>query len=295
MSAGMMVAFGFLLGIVAIGFFLYIIRETKKFTITSYTYQNEKVPKEFDGCKIAFITDLHNYSYGKNNCQLIQAIEEKEPDYILVGGDMIVKGPNFDPSVALHLLEQLSKRYPIYYANGNHELRISNLPETKDTTYVEYVKTLHSYGITHLVNQRARIIRGGSSIEVVGLNIPERYFEKFSKKTLPVDAIKKLVASPNGQELSILLAHNPIYFEEYASWGADLVLSGHVHGGLVALPFIGGVISTQGLLFPKYDFGEFHYENSTMFLSRGAGNHTVNIRVNNRAEIVMLTLKTKKM
>ena len=88
----------------------------------------------------------------------------------------------------------------------------------------------------------------------------------------------------------ILLAHNPEYFEEYAAWGADLVLSGHVHGGIMRLPLLGGVISPKLVLFPKYDGGRFYEKDSTMILSRGLGMHTLPIRIFNPAELVVIHL-----
>lgn len=282
-----------LLAICVVTFLIYIKIENRKFKITKYYYQNKNVPMSFDGTKIAFISDLHNYCYGKDNNKLIDAIVQENPDYVFIGGDMIVKGPQFDGTIALHFIEELAKKYPVYYANGNHELRISELPETKDSTYVEYIDKLHELGVHYLVNQSINLERGKDCIELVGLNLGEEYFEKFSTIKLTLDQIETLIGKPKQEALTILLAHNPSYFEKYSEWGADVILSGHVHGGMIALPFLGGIISTQGLLFPKYDFGAFNDKNATMYLSRGIGNHTIHIRVNNRAEVLMLTLNKK--
>ena len=91
----------------------------------------------------------------------------------------------------------------------------------------------------------------------------------------------------------ILLAHNPDYFEEYADWGADLVLSGHVHGGMMRLPILGGVVSPAFKLFPKYDGGLFKIGKSTMILSRGLGMHTIPIRIFNPGELILLKISPK--
>lgn len=87
-----------------------------------------------------------------------------------------------------------------------------------------------------------------------------------------------------------MIAHNPEYFPAYAEWGADLVLSGHVHGGLMRLPFLGGVIAPSMKLFPKYDGGVFEEHGSTMILSRGLGTHTLPIRIFNPGELVVIRL-----
>ena len=102
--------------------------------------------------------------------------------------------------------------------------------------------------------------------------------------------MEHLVGKANRDRFQILLAHNPVYFEEYARWGADLVLSGHVHGGIVRLPFLGGVISPAFTLFPKYDGGKFERGDSTMLLGRGLGTHTLPVRMWNPGEIVLVTL-----
>lgn len=92
---------------------------------------------------------------------------------------------------------------------------------------------------------------------------------------------------------TILVAHNPEYFDDYAEWGANLVLSGHIHGGMVRLPYLGGVISPKVRLFPEYDAGLFEKNGSYMILSRGLGMHTIPVRINNRAELVEVHLKRK--
>ena len=89
---------------------------------------------------------------------------------------------------------------------------------------------------------------------------------------------------------TILLAHNPNYFDVYADWGADLSLSGHIHGGMIRLPLIGGVLSPETLLFPKYDAGVFENGAAKMILSRGLGRGRMGIRLFNPPEVVSITL-----
>ena len=101
------------------------------------------------------------------------------------------------------------------------------------------------------------------------------------------------LGNPDRDRYSILLAHNPEHFQAYVSWGADLILSGHVHGGIIRLPFLGGVVSPAMKLFPKYDGGLFSQGNSHMVLSRGLGTHTIPVRINNKAELVVVELTNK--
>ncbi|MDE7197816.1 MAG: hypothetical protein K2O15_02920, partial [Lachnospiraceae bacterium] len=88
--------------------------------------------------------------------------------------------------------------------------------------------------------------------------------------------------------------HNPVYFDAYEAWGADLVVSGHVHGGIMRLPVLGGVISPALTLFPKYDGGVFYEKESTMILSRGLSSHTLPIRIFNPGELIVIDLKPDK-
>ena len=76
-----------------------------------------------------FISDLHNKQYGKNNCKLLNAIDEMKPDAILIGGDMISahKGAGMEP--ALKVVKALAEKYPIYYGSGNHEQRLFLYPQ----------------------------------------------------------------------------------------------------------------------------------------------------------------------
>jgi predicted MPP superfamily phosphohydrolase len=102
------------------------------------------------------------------------------------------------------------------------------------------------------------------------------------------------IGSKEQENFQILIAHNPIYFKNYAEWGADLVVSGHVHGGIVRLPLIGGVISPAIALFPRYDGGKYEQNGSTMVLSRGLGTHTIHVRVFNPGEVCVIRVRGKK-
>ena len=87
-----------------------------------------------------------------------------------------------------------------------------------------------------------------------------------------------------------MIGHDPDYFPEYAKWGADLTVSGHVHGGLIILPCLGGLISPMIRFFPKYYKGDYSMENSHMIVSAGLGLHTLKIRVNNQPDLVTINL-----
>ena len=106
------------------------------------------------------------------------------------------------------------------------------------------------------------------------------------------EALGELIGNANGDFFQILLAHNPVYMDTYKKWGADLVLSGHLHGGVVRIPGFRGVITPQFRLFPKYS-GEFRSEDDTaIIVSKGLGTHTFHIRFLNPAEVVVVHIKS---
>ena len=99
--------------------------------------------------------------------------------------------------------------------------------------------------------------------------------------------LEEELGKPDEEKFTCLLAHHPDYFESYAAWGADVVFAGHVHGGMVRIPFWRGVVSPGVRFFPKYDGGIFKEGEATMVLSRGLGMHTIPIRLFNPGELIV--------
>ena len=278
----------------------------KKIDVTEYNYTSNKITEDFNGFKLAVISDLHTNELGLNSCNLISKMNDVNPDAIIIAGDMLSDNAK-RMNVTYKLIKQLAKSYEIYYACGNHELKLGTNPRSEQL-YKEYRKKFRKAGVHYLNNKTEYICCGSGKIHIAGLNIARKYYTKVwnKRQTIPDGYIESLVGKPGGSDeknnniLSILIAHNPIYFESYASWGADLVFSGHVHGGMMVLPVIGGVISSSFELFPKYDFGEYEIKDeisghkSTMYLTRGLGSHTIPIRINNNPEIMVVTLNSCK-
>ena len=123
-------------------------------------------------------------------------------------------------------------------------------------------------------------------VKVYGLEIDRMYYRKWKMPKMPVDYTLQKIGKAEQDCFTILLAHNPEFFDNYAKSGVDLVLSGHVHGGVARIPFFGGVISPKFRLFPKYDGGLFVKNETTMILSRGLGCHTIPVRFLNPGELI---------
>ena len=103
--------------------------ENKRLTIEYYEIGSEKIPEAFDGYRILFVTDLHCAQFGEDNRELIERIDECKPDVILVGGDMVVSRESSNEEIPLALMRELASKYQIYYADGNHELKLARNEE----------------------------------------------------------------------------------------------------------------------------------------------------------------------
>ena len=258
--------------------------------VVRYSILKEKIPKPFQGSRILLLSDLHDYEFGENNCRLIAMIQKENPDYIMISGDMLKKASVLSTQHTYCLLEQLIDKYPVYYAPGNHEEYFErNFSENGE--YIQFVDTIKKMGVHYISNETVCIEKEQSTLSITGLSLPKRYFAKFYEHVeLKKEDLENYIGKEKKGDYEILLAHNPNYFPVYAQWGADLVLSGHVHGGVVILPFLGGVISTTFQLFPKYDFGMFQEGKSQMILSKGLAVHTIKLRLFNKPEIAIIEL-----
>ncbi|WP_236354778.1 metallophosphoesterase [Konateibacter massiliensis] len=266
---------------------IYLYYESRVFKTQSYVLKSDKIKEPI---KIVMLADLHNHVYGKENDVLLEAIDKEKPDIILVAGDLIVAKPNKKLDVPIALVNKLTEKYPVYYGIGNHEYRLKIYPEQYKTMYEDYMGAIKSDNLHLLDNKHEKVVIKNTPLNIFGLEIEREYYQRLVKKSLPIDYMDGLLGKINQEEYNILLAHNPQYFKSYIKWGADLTLAGHIHGGLIRLPFLGGVASPQVEFFPKYDGGMFQEDGKTMIISRGLGTHTINIRINNRAELVSIQL-----
>lgn len=266
--------------------------ETRRFAVKKYTIASGKLPEAFHHVKLALITDLHSTEYGKGNQRLLAAIEKEQPDYILIAGDMLVGTAGADFTPAVEFLTAVSKKYPVYYSYGNHECRLKKYKKKYGDMMKDYEQAISRLPLCLLHNRGAEIKRGAASIHIYGLEIAHEYYKRKSCKMTGGYLTRLLGQKPEGY--SILIAHNPLYFPAYAEWGAELVVSGHNHGGIVRLPFAGGLVDPTLHFFPKYDKGLFTDHGSQMVLSGGTGSHRPNFRAWNLPELVMITLTGKE-
>ena len=230
--------------------------------VSKYEIKSEKIPKKFNKFKIIHLSDLHDCNFGKNNSKLIKKIDDEHPNIIVMTGDMVNK---YDEKFCgfFNLAEILSKKYKIYYIVGNHEQRLR-----KDDLNLIITK-LNELGIKILSDEKITIMREKDRINIYGIDIPLSYYKIINKPSNIDEVINEVLNKCKEKEYNILLAHNPLYFEEYAKHNVDLTLSGHVHGGMIRLPFIGALLSPERKLFPKYSSGVYEENNKKLIVSRG--------------------------
>lgn len=261
--------------------------EKRYFAVDTYQVCSEKI---VDGERtFVFLTDLHSNCFGKGQKELLDAIEKIKPDGILIGGDMMVTyadRESVETEVALYLVECLAKRYPVYYGMGNHESRMWWKKDRLGNAYEEYCQKLEGWGV--------KLVKGpmryeiGTDISLAGVELPKACYRRLTPEQVSVDDIGKQTGDADRKRFQILLSHTPAYFAACKGWGADLVLSGHYHGGTIRLPVLGGVMTPQGKFFDRYCGGMFEEEGRVLIVGRGLGTHSVNIRLNNRAELVVV-------
>lgn len=278
--------------------------ENRHFVVRRYSIKSPKLSDVFNGMKIAVLSDLHNQEFGKDNRRLLDAIDAQKPDIIIGAGDLLVGRRGTDFSAAASLVERLAQKYPVYMAMGNHEYRLRIYQEDYDDMWQRYYDLTRKAGAVWLDNETVYIHRdpsghvwssgkendGACSIALTGFTMDAVYYRRFRHTPMAENYVKTKCPYERRDIFQILLAHNPDYFSAYAEYGADLVISGHVHGGMIRLPALGGVVSPMFTFFPKYDRGEFFEGDSRMLLSAGLGNHTFKIRVNNKPELMLLEI-----
>lgn len=253
-----------------------------------YRLSSDKISKPV---KFVLLSDLHDQKYGQNNEKLLGAIYEEHPDAVLIAGDMLTALEERKEKVAEAFIGNLAGKYTVYYGLGNHEAKMRWGRKRYGNRYEEYMDAIKATGAIILQNDFRDY--KDENIRIYGLDMIYRYYKRLQKAEMDNMYLEETLGRLDTNYYNILLAHNPAYFEDYAKLHPDLVLSGHVHGGLVRLPLLGGVISPALKLFPKYDGGKFVQGDSTMILSRGLGIHSIEFRMWNPAELVVIEIAPK--
>lgn len=249
-----------------------VCRDNLQVRTVGYDLRFPDLPEGFDGLKIMQISDLHGRDILAR--QLLIRAEAEAPDLILLTGDLV------DGEGQLARLEPLIRELaaiaPAYYVTGNHEWALADTEG--------FLRDLSGLGVTLLRNSFVTLERSGDRLLLAGVEDPNGYADM---KT-PEELARELEAAGGG--FSLLLAHRPELFPDYAALGFRVVFSGHTHGGMLRLPFLGGVLAPGHVLFPEYDGGLFTLGGSTMVLSRGLAGVNGLPRIFNPMEVPVAVL-----
>ena len=264
---------------------VYLYLQNAWLSISKFEMLDKSIPKEFNGFKICQITDFHNTHYKSLRKRIINKLKEENPDIIVITGDLIDNGKKRCVNMSANFIKEIKDIAPIYFVAGNHE-------QESGKSYNDLRKKLEENNVTILDNKVKELNINGSIINLVGLKDPTFDKSKLDNDVKADNQLSKI--DYNKKNYSILLSHRPELIDVYAKHKFNLVLVGHAHGGQMRIPFVGGVIAPQQGFFPKYDYGEYKEKNTTMIVSRGIGNSGFPFRVNNRPDLVFVTLQNNK-
>ena len=265
--------------------FIYCLIERQLIITRKQDIYLDSLPSTFENFRIVQISDLHHREFGKGQKRIIKRVRKINPDAIFITGDLISRDMRDFSSVS-RFCSQLSRVAPVFFSMGNHEL---DLPEKVRITYFE---CLRNSGVILLLNNVYHLKKCGDVIDIIGASLDTSVYrnDDFSYNDLNPYSKEELEKSIGVRtRCTVLLAHNPLIFDAYVSWNADLILSGHVHGGVIRLPFIGGILSPERRFFPEYTRGLYSKNNSQLYVSAGLGK----LRFLNPPEINVISLHRK--
>ncbi|MGE9994060.1 metallophosphoesterase [Peptoniphilaceae bacterium SGI.137] len=259
-----------------------MVRSNLTYRVARYQVESAAIPNAFNGYKILQISDVHGRIFGKDGESLTKTVEEEQPNMVVITGDLLSRNSKNSQEMT-ESLKQIAKEFPVYYIRGNHEMwRDLHIPDQD-----QFYEQLRSIGVTVMSNEVMPILFGGSRVFLAGLQEP---LSSYNEGT-DFDMTDLLGKKPEGY--TVLLAHNPLLWEKYREWGAELTISGHVHGGVVRLPLIGGIFSPDKTFFPKYDRGLYQENQKAMVVSAGLGKSAIPFRFLNPLEVVVITLRSQ--
>ncbi|MBQ6706986.1 MAG: metallophosphoesterase [Clostridia bacterium] len=234
--------------------------------------QVEEIPVEitglsaaFEGYTIAVVSDLHLPDNLCSPDDIIHTLTAIQPNSILLPGDMANRYAAFDEQGLRHFFTELIKIAPCYAITGNHEQKSPDL--------AAYRQLLEAVGVNLLYDRWDTLIKSGDTLPIYGA----------CTEKLP----EKAEHTP-----SLLLVHNPVKAVKLQNSGFSLAVCGHAHGGQLRFGRQGLYAPGQGF-FPKYTSGLYSFPFMQMVVSRGLGDSSITLRLNNPPHLPILKLKAK--
>ena len=267
----------FLLIIAAACAEFYRLTDTSHFVDTFYQVEDDKIQQPM---RLVLLSDLHLHEFGRDNIELVQEITRLKPDLIAMAGDMMNENDP-DVSVVLTLCRQLVDVAPVFFCYGNHEKQAIRVDQTSDLN-VE----LEAMGVHVLHNRYETIVVNGNTIDIGGLSANPGTMEADYTQAFWQQYMKT-------ENYRLLLVHYPNFFfegGELAGESIDMALCGHLHGGQIVIPYVGGLYHPIEGFLPEMTDGCHRVDNTWVVISRGLGNGKSMPRVNNPPELVIVDI-----
>ena len=275
--------------------------------VTEVTIESGKVENPV---QYVYIADLHEHVFGKNNQSFYDQLEELNPDFILIGGD-IINWTSKNDEYAIEVIHKLTGLSDVYFNIGNHEIEYLHTRNEiefsgldRDHSSLTLVNTVKNGFVERIEKAGATVLqKNWTDIEINGtkLRIGGAYEGMFSrdpenpKESMLPHMYTFLTGFQDTDSLKLYMTHRPysfLYGNGSALWDIDVVMCGHEHAGQVVLPFLGGLFSRERGLFPKYTHGVFSFDDTTLIVSSGIGSDVELLpRFNNPPEIVFVTIR----
>lgn len=226
--------------------------DTEDWIVTS-----ARLPKAFDGLRLTLLTDLHGSRFGDGSKTLLQAVAAAKPDMICISGDLADE--RTDIQMLPPLLQGLCEIAPTCYVTGNHEWR------REDTEAL--LTQIAECGVTVLRNDYILLEKEGQKLVLAGAEDPNGYADMEK----PAELVGRIRQEAGGDPYIAMVYHRNDALAMWSDLQTDVVLSGHGHGGVIRLPFIGGLLGVDRRLFPKNAEGLYAEGRTTLAVSRGLG------------------------
>ena len=274
----------FLIALVVCLIILWLYSENTSLQVSKKIITTSKLPKGFNGYKIAHISDFHNTTSKRLAMSIVGRINKSKVDMVVITGDTL-DSRRTNVKVALKFISMLVNNNNVYYVPGNHESRIKE--------YEEFKKQIINLGVNVLDNKTVVLTKADEQINLIGINDPAFSYNRILDDRLI--AKNEIESLEYDKDLyTMLLSHRPELFSTYVEQKIDVVFVGHAHGGQIRIPFLGGVIAPAQGFFPKYTEGIHKEMNTIMVISRGIGNSLFPFRINNRPELSVVELYINK-
>ncbi len=250
--------------------------------ITNRRIGIKRLPKSFDGFRIAQLSDIHIGPFMTEGevRRYVAITNELKPDLIVLTGDFVTWKPAPEEAI-VSALAGLKAPFGIFGCLGNHEIWAG----VEDSI----TRLFSAQGIQILRGESTSIQRGGESLKLIGVDFQSvrrlgRHSEGLVRRYL--EGVQQLMLPDT---VNILLSHNPNTFDRAAELGIDLSLAGHTHGGQISLEFIHPGL-TPSRLITNYIKGWFRKGQAQLYVNRGIGTILAPIRLGARPEITLLEL-----